>query len=334
MSIIRDANQVRGIYMTAADKGWVLPCFCSENQTTTEAILSAAEDHRRRLGFAQMPIIVAQTCNYEHRNNAADYTHTRSWKTGLRLFTDDVKALAGEDGPYSKLQVMIHLDHIQPDADKELLDGDLSDFASIMFDASARPFEENIAATAEFVKQRRREIVIEGACDEIVDATGTVHNALTTPEKALLYCNETGADMIVANLGTEHRATGKELQYHGDVARQIRDQIGKRIVLHGLSSVPNDQVTGLFSDGIVKANIWTSLERDSSPALFAEMVRQAEKVAGEKTVRMLIEEGLLTDKALTGDKPALTHFTTMFRQDIVYAAMKKLVGDYLALWYR
>ena len=57
-------------------------------------------------------------------------------------------------------------------------------------------------------------IFIEGACDEIVDATGDVHNDMTTPEKAKSYIDETGVDMIVANLGTEHRASGKDLKYH------------------------------------------------------------------------------------------------------------------------
>jgi pantothenate kinase type III len=83
-------------------------------------------------------------------------------------------------------------------------------------------------------------ILIEGACDEIVDATGTTHNALTTPENAKKYIERTGVDMIVANLGTEHRATGKELMYHGDLARKIKKEIGqnaKVIATGGLSEI-------------------------------------------------------------------------------------------------
>ena len=54
-----------------------------------------------------------------------------------------------------------------------------------MYDASTLPLEENIRKTAAFVKKRGKDILIEGACDEIVDATGSVRNALTTPEHAL-----------------------------------------------------------------------------------------------------------------------------------------------------
>ena len=43
MSVIRDVNEVRAIYKAAGERGWVLPCFCSENLTTTEAVLTAAE---------------------------------------------------------------------------------------------------------------------------------------------------------------------------------------------------------------------------------------------------------------------------------------------------
>lgn len=333
MSIISDINAVKEQYAFAAEKGWVLPCICSENLTTTEAILSAAADFASKTGRKRIPIIIAITCNYDHRSQARYYTHTRDWATGLKLFTNDIKALADENGYFSNVDVMIHLDHIQHDADIALLQGDLKDYASIMYDASNLPFEENIKKTADFTQKRGHEILVEGACDEIVDATGTVHNALTTPENALRYKKETGVELIVANLGTEHRASGKELQYHGELAREIRKVIGGKIVLHGTSSVSNEQVRNLFSDGICKVNIWTALERDAVPALFADMVRNASKVAGETTASKLLAEGLLGENAEIAGKQALSHFTTVYRQDIIFAQMKAMVAAYLEMWY-
>lgn len=215
-------------------------------------------------GMDTLPIILAITNQYDHRSQSVNYTKTRRWDTGLKLFTNDIKVLAEDGGPFEKLQVMIHLDHTQHDTDLELLEGDLTDYASIMYDASTLPLEENIRKTAAFVKKRGKDILIEGACDEIVDATGSVRNALTTPEHALRFCQETGVDLVVCNLGTEHRATGKDLQYHGEVSRGIRDVIGHKIVLHGTSSVPNDQVRKLYNDGVCKVNVWTALERDAT----------------------------------------------------------------------
>jgi len=333
MSIIKDINAVKEQYAMAAENGWVLPCICSENLTTTEAILSAAAGFGKRTGRKRVPVIIAITCNYDHRSQARYYTHTRDWATGLKLFTNDIKALADDDGFFSDIDVMIHLDHIQHDADIALLESDLTDYASIMYDASNLPFDENIRKTADFVSRKGRAILTEGACDEIVDATGTVHNALTTPEKALRYKQETGVDMIVANLGTEHRASGKELQYHGDLARKIKEVIGGKIVLHGTSSVTNDQVRNLFTDGICKVNIWTALERDASPALLEDMVRNAGKVAGGAMVDKLIVQGLLGAGAKAEDKQAISHFTTAYRQDIIFCQMKAMVDAYLEMWY-
>ena len=41
------------------------------------------------------------------------------------------------------------------------------------------------------------EIVIEGACDEIVDATGNEVSSLTTPERAEQYVSVTGVLVYV-----------------------------------------------------------------------------------------------------------------------------------------
>jgi len=334
LSIVTELSQTKDVYAQAAERKWVLPCICSENLTTTEAILDATQDYAATHGIPDMPCIIAITCNYSHRNQASNYTATRDWKTGLKLFVNDIKTLAGQDGPYKDLRVMIHLDHIQHDTDIELLNGNLSDFASIMYDASSLPFEQNIEKTARFVERRGKEILIEGACDEIIDAGGQTHNELTTPENAKRYITETGVDLIVANLGTEHRASAKDLKYDGQAARRIKEQIGTKIVLHGASSVPNDQIKNLFADGICKVNIWTALERDSTPALFYHMVKNSVKVAGINCVERLIQEGLLTPKCIDDKKADLKYFTTVYRQDIIFNEMKQIVKAYYNLWYR
>jgi fructose/tagatose bisphosphate aldolase len=250
------------------------------------------------------------------------------------MFLADLEILTAPGAPFESLKVMVHLDHIQHDIDHELLGWDMGSFSSIMFDASTLPFEENIAATARFVEQQGRNIVIEGACDEIVDATGDEVSQLTTPERADLFFARTGVDFAVANLGTEHRASASELKYHGDLARLIKQRVGTRLVLHGCSSVSNDQIDDLFNDGICKVNIWTALERESAPELLEEMVRNAAKVAGTEHAHAWYTQDLLGSKADLDSRPSLSHYTTTYRQEIIFNSMKKLVGDYLDLWYR
>jgi len=314
MAIITDFSQVEETYAKAGEKGWLIPCFCTENLTTCEAVLSAAQDYAVAGGYKKIPVTLAITVRYNHRSQSQNYTHTRRWDTGLKLFRSDMGVLGEEGGPFPNVDILLHLDHVQHDADAELLEWDLSGYSSIMYDASTLPFHENICKTAAFVEKMNKKIFIEGACDEIFNAGGDVHNALTTPENAKRYASKTGVDLIVANLGTEHRASGQDLHYHDDIARRIRDIIGHRIVLHGLSSVSLDQVKNLYDDGICKVNIWTMLERDTAPVLLHEMIKNSDKIAGP------------------GKK--LSHFTTVYRQDIIFTEMKKIVYKFLEMWFR
>ena len=333
MPLILDRKQVLDLYGKAGQRKWVVPTFNTENLTTSEAILSAALDYSRKINQPDIPITIGITNQYSHRSQSVFYTHTRQWDIGLKLFLADIEVLTSQGSPFEDLNVMIHLDHTQWDTDKPLLKWDMNKFSMIMYDASTLPFEENIALTARFVKENGHKIVIEGACDEIVDATGEERSILTTPEQAIKYLNETLADFIVANLGTEHRASSADLKYHGDIARKISKLTGAKLVLHGTSSVGNDQVRNLYNDGIAKVNIWTTLERDSSPALFEDMVTNASKVTGKEKAQTMMQSGLLGKKADLITMASLSHFTTTYRQEIIFKEMKKIVLEYLSLWY-
>ena len=334
MAIIIGKQNVIDIYREAEEKRWVLPCFCSENLTTTEAILAAAKQYGESAGITDLPITIAITCRYDHRSQAAFYTHTRRWDTGLLLFYKDIEVLAGSGGPFEKLRVMVHLDHIQHDEDIELVNGDLSCFSSIMYDASKLPFLSNIEQTARFVEKKGSRLMVEGACDEVIDADGNIKSELTSPDKAEEYFKATGVDMIVANLGTEHRASAKNLRYHEGYAKKIKELIGTKIVLHGASSVAAEQIENLIDDGVCKVNIWTALERDSTPVLFRKMVENSIKVAGENIVVQMKNDGFLGDRCQSSGKASLDYFTTSFRQDIIFKEMEKIVFSYLKLWYK
>ena len=315
MPIITGRENVLAVYEEAAKRGWVIPCLCSENLTTTEAILTAASAFAKEKGYDRIPITVAITNQYGHRSQSVFYTSTRRWDVGLKLFRSDLEIISQV---FPNLDVLIHLDHAQHDTDAEMLESDLSMYSSVMYDASALPMEENIRKTRAYVQRKGHELLIEGACDEIVDATGEVHCEITDAEKCAVYKAETGVDMVVANLGTEHRASGRDLQYHSDAARAIKAKIGPRICLHGTSSVSNDQIA----------------RRDASPALTEWTVKNAAKCGGAKVEQRLIEEGYLTAASRTGDPASLQHFTTTSRQEIIFEEMKKIVRSYLELWYR
>lgn len=334
MPLITGRDNVLKVYERASKNKWVIPCFCTENLTTTEAILSAAKEYGESRGIDGVPVIIAITNQYDHRAQSTYYTHTRKWDIGLKLFLEDIKVLTDRNSPYADVQVLVHLDHTQYDTDAPLLSWDMRQFSSIMYDASKLPFSENIKHTGQFVKEHGKEIVIEGACDEIVDATGNAISELTTVEAAEAYFSQTGADLIVANLGTEHRASNKSLKYYGDRARAIKEKIGHRIVLHGTSSVSSEQLINLFDDGVCKVNIWTALERDTSPVLLEKMVENASLIAGKDMVEKLRNRGLLGPECRPEGKPSIQYFTTYYRQNIIFEAMKEMIISYFKLWYR
>lgn len=333
MPLILERPQVLDIYAEAANRHWVLPTFNAENLTSSEAILQAVSDYGRSIGKENLPIIIGITNTYRPRPQSVYYTQTRQWDLGLQLFLADLKVLTSEPSPFARLRVMIHLDHVQWDEDEELLGWDMARFSSIMYDASTLPLEKNILKTAAFMERCSHTIVIEGACDEIPEATGTEGNDLTTPEMAEMYHRGTGVDIIVANLGTEHRATAATLKYHGELAREITRRIGPRLCLHGTSSVSSEEIAHLFDDGVRKVNIWTTLERDSSPALFRGMLKNAAKVVGPEKAEELYTSGLLGTQADRTSSPSTSYYTTTYRQEVIFQRMKEIVTEYLRMWY-
>ena len=147
MPIITKRQEVLKIYEDAAEKGWVIPCLCTENLTTTEAIIEAASEFAKDHGLKSVPVTLAITVQYDHRSQSRNYTHSRNWETGLKLFKADAEVLMRKGGDYDNVDLLLHLDHVQHDLDEELCESDLSEFSTIMYDASNLPLEENIAKT-------------------------------------------------------------------------------------------------------------------------------------------------------------------------------------------
>jgi len=333
MALILDRNHVLDVFAEAGEHKWVLPTFNAENLTTVEAILDSVKKYGEMTGIDDLPVIIGITNNYSHRPQSVYYTQTRKWDVGLKLFLSDLSILASQGSPYEKLKIMIHLDHIQWDADKELLGWSMNQFSSIMFDASSLPIEHNIEKTTAFVETNKDTIVIEGACDEISSEGNSAENSLTTPDLAEKYFNQTDVDIVVANLGTEHRANASRLHYHDDLARKISERIGKRLCLHGTSSVSTEKISKLFDDGICKVNIWTALERDSSPDLFKSMLMNASKIVGPEETKKLLEDKLLGENADITSGLSIDYFTTKYRQELIFQKMRSIISDYLKLWY-
>jgi fructose/tagatose bisphosphate aldolase len=333
MPLLLSRPEVLAVYAESAAKRRVHPLFSSENLTTTEAILEGAREYGERIGEPDLPVTIGITHRYPERPQSAAYSHMGNPVLGMRLFHADLRTLTAPDAPYARLRVLAHLDHGQHDVDGDVLDSPKGLFSSVMFDASALPFEDNITATRGYVERHHDEVVIEGACDIIAHSGESEGTPCTSPDDAERYFRKTGVDWVVANLGTEHRAGVAKLRYRDDVAREISRRIGPHLSLHGISSVDPERLGRLFEDGIGKANFWTALERDSAADLFTALVEHAAPSAGPVTASQLRRRGLLGANADTASPVSIDYCTTRYRQGIVFQTMKRIVVAYLARWY-
>ena len=59
----------------------------------------------------------------------------------------------------------------------------------------------------------------------------------------------------------------------------------------------------------------------------------AAKVAGPETVKKLISEQLLGEKADHVSSSSLDYYTTTYRREIIFHEMKNIIANYLSTWY-
>jgi len=339
MAVITDPVAVREMYVEFAERGVAVPCFCTENQRTIETILTGVAEVGAEIGADDLPITIAFTVNYPGRKQAVNWSSLKDYLLGARLCLNDVALLAGSDGPFRKLRVLTLLDHGQPDADAVLLEEYLDQFSAVMYDASHYPFDVNIRMTAEYVERHRDRVAIEGAVDEIVSEGGGAEDQLCTVERAKRFISETGVDLIVPNVGTEHRATADTAKYHGDLARSISEAVGKVLVLHGTSSLGTHDIDRFKDDGIIKVNIWTRLARLGGQAVARRTLEDLGNVLSADEIGRLAGDGLLGPAFSDPERirrewggalgPKLSHFAEVVRRDAWVEAVVPAIKEYL-----
>jgi fructose/tagatose bisphosphate aldolase len=327
MPLTSDPSAVRDIYQTAVESSVCLANFCTENTYTTEAIFRAVHEFGGEHGISDLPVIIAATGHYASEPQLLKYTHLQDAAMGLNALIDDVERLSAPGILYHPIRVMLHFDHGQPGLDDALLEQAADKFATIMYDASALPFQRNIQATAEFVRRMAGRVLVEGAVSEIPEALDEDKQPLTTADQAEEFLQQTGAFLIVPDLGTEHRSLSAVAHYNGERARQIRDRTGKCMVLHGLSSLQEEHLAQLADDGIVKVNIWTVLEQVGGEAVAGFILENLPSILPAKAVKNLHHEGKLGDYFL----PLIQGASQPKREFFLEAARRQVWQDAVVL---
>ncbi len=149
------------------------------------------------------------------------------------------------------IPIAMHLDH---GADFEICKDCIDvGFTSVMIDASSKPWEENIAITKKVVEYAHAHgVVVEAELGKLAGIEDDVHVAahdamFTSPDEVQEFTARTGIDSLAIAIGTSHGAYKFKPGQDPKLRIDILEEIGRRlpgfpIVLHGASSVPQEQV--------------------------------------------------------------------------------------------
>lgn len=281
MPVLREKPVVLERLQQAGCLGRPLLCPNAETPDEMEGLLTAAEACRRRAGLDRLGIGVGITATYpEHPQlgllSFSPDPSPAELQTTARLWLGWLDLIAHQSR-FGCLDVIPFLDHgwAVHAADRELMSQTWFQEAMgiIMFDASPCDLEENTRLTAAYVVEAGERVVVEACPDKVyeqghAETLGLTPEALLSdPEAVERFVGETGVDLVVPNLGTEHRSASEEpLQYRVDLAREIHRRIGPKQALHGTSSLGGN-VGSVGADGICKINYYTAMAREASTSL-------------------------------------------------------------------
>jgi fructose-bisphosphate aldolase class II len=229
------------MFKKAVSGGYAIPAFNFNTMEQMQAIVQAAVE-------TKSPVIMQVSKGARNYANA----------TILRYMAQGAVEYAKELGCPNP-QIVLHLDH----GDSFELCKDCIDmgFSSVMYDGSSLPYEENIKISRQVVEYaHKHDVTVEcelGVLAGVEDEVSSAVSHYTKPEEVIDFATRTGCDSLAISIGTSHgaykftpaqctrNAEGKLVPppLAFDVLEEIEKKLpGFPIVLHGSSSVPQDEV--------------------------------------------------------------------------------------------
>ena len=239
----------REMFAKAIKGGYAIPAFNFNNMEQLQAIIKAA-------ATTKSPVILQVS------KGARNYAN----QTLLRYMAQGAVEYAKELG-WEHPQICLHLDH----GDSYELCKSCVDFgfSSVMIDGSSLPYDENVALTKKVVEYAHaHDVTVEGELGVLAGVEDEVASEVshyTKPEEVIDFTQKTGVDSLAISIGTSHGAykftpeqctkdpkTGRLVPppLAFDILDAIMEKLpGFPIVLHGSSSVPQDEVATINKFG-------------------------------------------------------------------------------------
>jgi fructose-bisphosphate aldolase class II len=176
---------------------------------------------------------------------------------------DPIAAAAVALADAASVPVAVHLDHVDDDA--LLRRAFAAGFSSVMYDAGALPYAENVARTRAAVEWAHAAgLWVEAELGYVggkPDAPLSAHAAgvRTDPDEARAFVAATGVDALAVAVGSSHAMTTRTASVDDALVAAIHAAVPVPLVLHGSSGVPDDQLRAAVAAGIRKVNVGTAL---------------------------------------------------------------------------
>ncbi|HOA07057.1 MAG TPA: class II fructose-1,6-bisphosphate aldolase [Spirochaetota bacterium] len=233
-------SNTKELFQKAVKGGYAIPAYNFNNMEQMQAIIQACVE-------TKSPVILQVS------SGARKYANS----TLLRYMAQGAVQYAKELG--YEIPIVLHLDHGDTfELCKDCID---NGFSSVMIDGSHHSYEENIALTKKVVEYAHAHgVSVEGELGVLAGVEDEVSSAVshyTKPEEVEDFVKKTGVDSLAISIGTSHGANKFKPEQctrnaegilvppplRFDILEEIEKRIpGFPIVLHGSSSVPQDQV--------------------------------------------------------------------------------------------
>lgn len=181
----------------------------------------------------------------------------------------------------AKVPVAVHLDH---GATFEMcVKAIRMGFTSVMYDASSKEYEVNLAESKEIVKiAHAAGVSVEAELGHIfTSAVGggegrgsdssedyeDLEDVYTDPDLAKAFVEETGVDCLAIGFGTVHGIYLKEPKLDLNRISQIKEKIDVPFVMHGGSGVSEENYRIAIKNGICKINYYTYMNKAAGKAV-------------------------------------------------------------------
>ncbi|MFA7174064.1 MAG: ketose-bisphosphate aldolase [Kiritimatiellia bacterium] len=175
---------------------------------------------------------------------ARSYTHKRMLET-LMQTADEI---------FPEAVFAVHLDHGDEETCMDCIESGV--YSSVMIDASHFDLEENIAITKRVVDAAHAKgLVVEaelGLLKGIEEDIEAADHVYTKPSEAEYFVKKTGVDSLACAIGTSHGAFkfSGDQKLRFDILADIQKLLpGFPLVMHGSSSVPQDEVARINAAG-------------------------------------------------------------------------------------